>query len=211
MTAPKPNPGRHRALGPGPDSSAAVRVQRQHVAPRRVNRPGTLRHRLRAVAHGLLFAAANMALTALFFLIHDADAEGAWFFVKSFLLFSGPAMLLYAFTRPRDLPPDASTLTTEELIAAENAAIARAARQQEELQAGQRHLAELEALNASTEQRLVLDDPQPDAQLGAAPFRDNFQTVAERVMRPTPAEPSPTSGISTATATEDVTAPKLLK
>lgn len=120
-------------------------------------------------------------------------------------------MLLYAFTRPRDLPPDASTLTTEELIAAENAAIARAARQQEELQAGQRHLAELEALNASTEQRLVLDDPQPDAQLGAAPFRDNFQTVAERVMRPTPAEPSPTSGISTATATEDVTAPKLLK
>jgi len=158
-----------------------------------------------------LFAAANMALTALFFLIHDADAEGAWFFVKSFLLFFGPAMLLYAFTRPRDLPPDASTLTTEELIAAENAAIARAARQQEELQAGQRHLAELEALNASTEQRLVLDDPQPDAQLGAAPFRDNFQTVAERVMRPTPAEPSPTSGISTATATEDVTAPKLLK
>ncbi|HPH66946.1 MAG TPA: hypothetical protein PLF40_14430 [Kofleriaceae bacterium] len=44
-----------------------------------------------------------------------------------------------------------------------------------------------------------------------APFRDNFQTVAERVVRPSLAEPSPTSGISTAAAADDVTAPKLLK
>jgi hypothetical protein len=208
--------------------SAAVLVKRQHAAPRRVNRPGTLRYRLRAVANGFLLVAASMALTALLALFR-AGLEDTWFFVKGMLVFFGPAMLIYLFTRPRDLPLEASTLTTEDLIAAEDAATARAARQQDELQAGQRHLADLEALNASTEQQLVLDEPEPYAQLGASPFRDNFVPLEQRVVRPTqPAArpltvnpPAPTSrasaaAVQPATVPEHATeplppAPKLLK
>ncbi len=205
-----------------PDLTAAV--QRQRAAPRRVNRPGTLRHSLRVVANGLLLIAATVALTALVAL--SRDAEESWFFVKAILVFVGPAMMIYLFTRPRDFPPEASTPSAEELIAAEAAASVRAAQQQAELNAGQRHLAELEALNASTEQQLVLDAPQPYAQLGQSPFRDHFVPLEQRVLRPdkpvVPLAPRATHAAALArplastpaatTATESLPAvPKLLK
>ena len=113
--------------------------------------------------------------------------------------------------------------TTEELIAAEAAASAGAEQRQAELNAGQLHLAELEAFNDSTKQELVLDEPEPYTQLGASPFRDNFVPLEQRVLRPAQpaarpmtANPTAPQSAESATAVQRATgplpqAPKLLK
>jgi hypothetical protein len=184
VTSQKPKNTRHRALGPAPRSRALIKPATQRAHDVALAAQSEARHK---VASGVLWVGLICLLTATLVAKHSVVA---YVLIGLYALSIGIAVVVH----PRALqktPVRSATPTADELIAAEAAASARADQRQAELNAGQRHLAELEALNASTEKQLVLDEPEPYAQLGATPFRDNFVPLEQRVLRPDNPKPAP--------------------
>ncbi len=191
MTAPKPKPGRHRALGSAPRAAGPVKT-----APLQLNaaRQAILDERYaarRSAANTVSWIGFGCVLIGILLPKHSDGAlmlDGLW------LLCMVVAVALHPRALKRRPAARDSAPTTEELIAAEAAAAFRVEQQQAELNEGQRHLADLEARNASTAQQLVLDEPEPYAQLGQSPFRDNFVPLEQRVLRPDNPKPAPQHG-----------------